>query len=131
MITKVAFVGQPTFDQDRAKAFYGELLGLHLDHEHGPKWTEFSTPDGVAIALDGFSLETQETPSPYLALEVDDLEAEVARLQAAGVTFVMPMQINRNPEDREICRMAIILDPDGNPVMLHQKAAWRDAADGA
>ena len=63
---------------------------------------------------------------PYLALEIEDLEAYVARLEAAAVEFLMPMTINRDDEEREICRMAVIRDSEGNAVMLHQKAAWRD-----
>ncbi len=28
-------------------------------------------------------------------------------------------------EGKLICKMAIITDPDGNPIMLHQIADWR------
>jgi len=28
--------------------------------------------------------------------------------------------------EREICRVAVILDTEGNPIMLHQHASWRD-----
>ncbi len=35
MITKIAFVGQPTRDLERSKRFYGEVLGLAHDHDYG------------------------------------------------------------------------------------------------
>ena len=125
MIKKVAFVGQPTRDFATAKRFYGEVLGLRHDHDHGDKWTEFITPDGVTIALDGYGPELTDTPTPYLSLELDDLGAALPQIEAGGAEVIAPMQINRNAEGREICRIAVILDPMGNPVMLHQIAAWR------
>jgi catechol 2,3-dioxygenase-like lactoylglutathione lyase family enzyme len=41
MIKKMAFVGQPARDAERAKKFYGEILGLELDHDYGGGWTEY------------------------------------------------------------------------------------------
>ena len=32
---------------------------------------------------------------------------------------------NQDDEGRELCKMAIILDPEGNVIMLHQMADWR------
>ena len=52
--------------------------------------------------------------------------AEVDRMQELGTTVVLPVHINRDDSGREICRIAVILDPEGNSIMLHQKAAWRD-----
>ena len=116
MIKKIAFIGHHVKDMDRAKRFYGELLGLEKSAEYEDKWCEFDTPEGKTIALDTFSPEG--TP-PYLALETDDIEAEVARLEEAGVTVVMPVR------DNEVCKMAIVQDPEGNGVMLHEIAPER------
>ena len=127
MIKKIAFIGQPTLDMDRAKQFYGEVLGLEMDHDYGHGWCEFVTPDGKAIALDTFGPKMLgENARPYVSLEIEDLDAYVARLEEQNVEFLMPLTINRNDEEREICRMAVIRDSEGNAVMLHQKAAWRD-----
>ena len=42
MIKKIAFVGMPTHDLDRADAFYRDVLGLEFDEENcHPKWHEF------------------------------------------------------------------------------------------
>jgi predicted enzyme related to lactoylglutathione lyase len=86
---------------------------------------EFTTPDGKTIALDTFTPEAVETPVPYLALESDDIEADAARLKEAGAKFVRDVWANEGEDGREICRMAVVLDPEGNPIMLHQTAAWR------
>ena len=125
MIRKMAFVGHPTRDIDRAKRFYGETLGLHLSQNYGDRWVEFTTPDGKTIALDTFTPEAVDSPVTYLALESDDIEADAARLKEAGAKFVRDVWANEGEDGREICRMAVVLDPEGNPIMLHQTAAWR------
>ena len=86
---------------------------------------EFITPDGKTIALDTFSPEVASSPAPYLALETDDIEAEVGRLEQHGVQIVRSVWANQDDEGRELCKMAIILDPEGNVIMLHQMAGWR------
>ena len=116
MIKKVAFIGHRVQDMARAKQFYGELLGLEKTAEYEDKWCEFDTPEGKSIALDSFS--PQGTP-PYLALETDDIEAELDRLKQAGVEVVMGVQ------DNKVCKMAIIKDSEGNGLMLHQIAPER------
>ncbi|MGH7549411.1 MAG: VOC family protein [Gemmatimonadota bacterium] len=131
MIRKMAFVGHPTRDLDRAKRFYGEVLGLRHSKDYEGRWSEFTTPEGKTIALDTYSPEAIDSPTPYLALETDDIEAEVARLREAGVTVVRDIWANHDADEQEICRMAIVLDPEGNPVMLHQTAAWRTEAESA
>jgi predicted enzyme related to lactoylglutathione lyase len=116
MIKKVAFIGHHVQDMARAKKFYGELLGLEKTAEYEGKWCEFDTPEGKTIALDTFSPDG--TP-PYMALETDDIEAEVARLKQAGVEVPLDVQ------DNKVCKMAIIKDSEGNGVMLHQIAPER------
>ena len=116
MIKKVAFIGHHVQDIARAKKFYGELLGLEKTAEFEGKWCEFDTPEGKTIALDTFSPDG--TP-PYMALETDDIEAEVARLKQAGVEVLLDVQ------DNKVCKMAMIKDSEGNGVMLHQIAPER------
>ena len=116
MIKKVAFIGHRVQDMARAKKFYGELLGLEKTAEYEDKWCEFDTPEGKTIALDTFS--PAGTP-PYMALETDDIEAEVGRLKQAGVEVLMDVR------DNKVCKMAIIKDSEGNGLMLHQIAPER------
>ena len=115
MITKIAFVGHHVEDMARAKQFYA-LLGLKPVNEYSDKWSEFDAPDGKTIALDAFS---PEGTKPYLALETDDIEAEMARLEEAGTEVV------KETWDNKVCKMALIKDPEGNVLMLHQIAPDR------
>lgn len=115
MIKKIAFVGYPLHDREAAKRFWGELLGLaHI--EDYDQWSEFDAPDGKTVALDGYG---HGDDGAYVALETDDIEQEVARLRQAGVT------IRKDVWDNEVCKMALIEDPEGRPVMLHQIAPDR------
>lgn len=128
MIKKIAFVAHPTTDLQGSLEFYGEILGLERTayHEMGDKaWVEFDTPDGKTLALDMFSPENAPQPSPYVALETDDIEAELARLKERGVQVMMDLQDNRRPDGTPICKMAIVVDPNGNPIMLHEIAPER------
>ena len=60
----------------------GEMT--QLTDRDGPDFGAVISPDGKTIALEQFS---EAGSPPALALETDDIEAEVARLKAAGVKF--------------------------------------------
>lgn len=111
MINKVAFVGFRATNLDAEKRFFGELLGLKATTENAGRSAEFDAPDGVTIAVESQSPEG--TPC-LLALETDDIEAEVARLQEAGVVFLGEIV------DNQTCKMAFTHTPSGHPIMLHQ-----------
>ena len=119
MITKIAFVAHPTKDLAAARRFFGEVLGLPNTSNYADKWAEFDTPDGKTIALDSFSPPGQGT---YLALETDDIEAELARLRGLGVPVLFGVM------DNKVCKMAMVADPAGHGIMLHQMAPDRIAA---
>jgi catechol 2,3-dioxygenase-like lactoylglutathione lyase family enzyme len=73
-----------TTDPARAKAFYGDVLGLALRHE-----------DGYALVFDGggatlrISVVQELAPQPFTVLgwEVDDVRAAVRELTVRGVVF--------------------------------------------
>jgi len=115
VIKKVAFVSFRSKDMGADARFWGELLGLEKSVDHG-KWVEFQTPEGKTVAIEQYS--PAGTP-PTLALETDDIEAEVARLEEAGVPFHGEIM------DNQVCKMAFAQDPSGNTVMLHQIAPER------
>lgn len=111
MITKLAFVSHPTRNIAASKRFFGEILGLKQGASYQDMWCELDTPEGKSIALDSFS---PEGTKPYLALETNDIDAEIARLKGLEVKIV------KDVWDNGPCKMAIIEDPAGNPLMLHQ-----------
>jgi len=116
MIRKVAFSMYPVTDSARARTFYEETLGLAVgSHDSQGHWTEYDLPGGGCLAL---TTVTGEAPSASaggtVAFEVDDLDATMADLKAKGVTF--KSDIIHSP----VCRMAVILDSEGNSILLHQ-----------
>ena len=116
MIKKIAFIRHRSKDLEADKHFWGELLGLKLANDYEGKWIEFETPEGKTIAIEQFS---PEGSPPTIALETDDIEAEVARLKEAGVRFEGDVM------DNKVCKMAFAQTPSGHTVMLHQIAPER------
>jgi lactoylglutathione lyase len=112
-----------TTDLTRALAFYRDLLG-------GTVAYEFPGPDGVTVyaGIDigpshvgiGFSPYLVDTPRPRamsLWLYTDDCDGAVEHLRSAGV------QVTEEPTDQPWGeRVARVLDPDGNEVIIGQRA---------
>jgi lactoylglutathione lyase len=113
-----------TADMGRALAFYRDQLG-------GVLAFEYPGPDGspVYVGLDigsshlGIGLNpssvTAARPRPMsLWLYADDCDQAIERLRAAGTTIV------EEPADQPWGeRVARVLDPDGNEVIIGQHAA--------
>lgn len=123
MITKIAFVAHPTKNMENMRRFYGEFLGLEMSTDYGDMWCEFVTPEGKTVALDPHSAQAPDA-KPYMALETDDIDAEIEKLKGHGVTVAKDVWSNEH-DGKLICKMAIVVDPDGNPIMLHQIAESR------
>lgn len=115
MIKEIAFTAVPVTDMQRARAFYEGSLGLKPTHDAGEgQWIEYEIGPGTLAIT---NIESEWKPSEQgtmVAFEVDDLDASVAGLKAGGVSIVM--DIFETP----VCRMAIVADPDGNKLTLHQ-----------
>lgn len=115
MITEIAFTGIPVTDIGCARAFYEGVLGLkNATVSADGNWIEYDVGAGtLGIALyPGWEPSAQGT---NVALEVDNLDAEVSRLRAQGVT------IHLDITDTAVCRFAIIRDPDGNKIVVHKR----------
>lgn len=118
-LKELAFVGYPVTDFARAKGFYGDILGLEegasFEHEGELGWLEYDLA-GQTLALAKASEQWKPDPNGGGAcLEVADLSRAVEYLKENGVTIVMDIQ------EYPICRMALIADPDGNTLALHQR----------
>jgi predicted enzyme related to lactoylglutathione lyase len=112
MITDIAFVVYPVTDIARSRAFYEQTLGLKVTDTFGSSWIEYEAGPATFAITDNFGFTA---PSSSVAFEVDDLDAHVASLKAAGAN--LQGDINDFPS----CRMALVLDPDGSTVCIHQK----------
>jgi predicted enzyme related to lactoylglutathione lyase len=118
MITEIAFTGTPVTDIKRARAFYEGTLGFKPTMEApGGLWVEYDVGAGT-LGIGSYGDDWKPSPEgTCIAFEVDDLDAEVARLKSKGVPVHMA------PMDTPVCRFAIVCDPDGNKVMLHKRKA--------
>jgi predicted enzyme related to lactoylglutathione lyase len=120
-ILEAAFVGYPVQDINRARHFYESVLNLTPtmvgEGPDGGFWVEY---DLKTITLAITNVEASWKPSndgPTLALEVADINQTVQALSAAGVTIDLP------PFETPVCWMAVIRDPEGNSLMIHQRKA--------
>ena len=112
MIKEIAFVIYAVNDIAQAREFYESTLGLNVGETFGDGWIEYDV-GGVAFGItNNFP---SNGPQESVAFEVDDIDTEVARLKAAGVKFKGDLG------DFPNCRMALISDPDGNTICIHQR----------
>ena len=111
-------------DVASAVTFYTTLLGFTLEQDASPAFAAVAR-DGVRLLLSGEGSSgkrpladgRQQTPGGWnrIHLQVADLEAEVARLRAAGVPF-RTRDIVSGPGGAQV----IVEDPSGNPIELFQ-----------
>lgn len=104
-------------DLDAAWAFYSKL-GLLPVVDSRPHYVRFLCPDGDST----FSVDQGERMGggTTVYFELDDLDAEVARLESLGLTFAA------GPRDqRWLWREAELFDPAGNRIVLYYAGANR------
>lgn len=105
-------------DMERARKFYEGVLGLTATRDHkiegGGHWVEYDIGEGtLAIGVAEGMLPSRDGCS--VALEVNDFDAAVAELKAAGIEF------NFGPLETPVCHMAFVRDPDGNSIGIHRR----------
>lgn len=111
-IASLDFIGVPSTDADRSRAFYIDTLGLRPDEK---ATYEFWVGDTCFAIWEPEKMGMSFTPQKgaHIALHVDDIVAARKELMGKGVEF--PGEIIENP----VCFMALFTDPDGNDLMLH------------
>ncbi len=118
-ITDVTVVSVPVSDQDRAKKFYTDTLGMRLlrddDSVPGIRWVQVAPPGGgTALTLVTW-FETMPPGSLRgLVLATGDLDGDYQRLRDLGVSFDQP------PAEQPWAKEAVLHDPDGNQLVLQQ-----------
>jgi predicted enzyme related to lactoylglutathione lyase len=116
MFKRVAFTMYPVKDPKRARSFYEGTLGLTVGiNSSNGVWTEYDLPGGGCLALfANEDIRPSADSGGSIALEVEDLDALIARLKSEGVQFKADMI--HSP----VCRMAVVLDSEGNSIILHE-----------
>ena len=125
IVTGVDFVSIPSRDLAAAEEFYGNVLGL----EESSRWQRpGQEPLGIEFETGTFTLALmapEQVGIPFqphkvpIALQVDDVAAARAELEARGVEF------QGETIDSGVCNQAIFEDPDGNLLDLHHRYAPR------
>jgi predicted enzyme related to lactoylglutathione lyase len=118
---ELAFVGYSVTDFAKARRFYGEILGLKetvcMGEGDDIGWMEYDLA-GQALALaKAFEHWRPSSDGGQACLEVYDLDAAMDYLKQQHTSIVQDIQ------EYPHCRLALISDPDGNTLTLHQKKA--------
>ena len=130
----------PVSDVDRAKAFYVETVGFHLDVDHEPN-DEFRvvqmTPPGSACSITIGRGITSATPGSVRGthLIVSDIEEARAELVERGVEVSAVRHMTPSgwvpgpdPEHQDYNSFADFSDPDGNTWVLQEVGAGNPEA---
>lgn len=105
-------------------AWYAKHLGLSPEPWGGAilKWPDDTADDGGltvwTVARGDTKWFSPSDASFMVNYRVDDLDALLSQLRAAGV------QVVSGPESHENGKFAWIMDPDGNKLELWQPMAW-------
>ncbi|WP_313055663.1 VOC family protein [Pseudomonas lopnurensis] len=126
---KIAVTSVLVDDQAKALAFYRDVLGFELKHdipmgEH--RWLTLVSPgdpNGVELLLEPdahpaakpFKAAIKQDGIPFTFFAVDDVQAEYARLCAAGVRFTQP------PTAMGAVTLAVFDDTCGNLIQIVQQ----------
>jgi predicted enzyme related to lactoylglutathione lyase len=117
-VQRTDFVAVPVRDRERAIEFYERTPGL-TRNQVSPTWIEFETGN-LALSIlvpEEVGLEFAPLPFGTIMLRVADVAAARARLEDAGVEFLIETW------DSGVCHGAVFRDPDGNSLGLHHRYA--------
>ncbi len=118
-VRSVAVVSVPVSDQERAKSFYVDRLGMELVRDDssipGMRWVQVAPPGGGTQ----LSLVTWFDSMPAgslrgLVLRMADLQGTYDALIAQGVEFEGP------PTEQPWGLETVVHDPDANGIVLQQ-----------
>lgn len=121
-IERVDFIGIPSRDAERSRAFYVEKLALRPDDKARFEFWAGETCFGI-WEPERMGMEFTPQKNAHPAFHVDDVAKRRAELEAKGVEF------QNETFDTGVCHMAFFADPDGNALMLHHRYKPREDAE--
>ena len=88
----LVWLGTRTRKFDDTVRFFGDALGLRLEHEE-PGFTVFRLPNGDKVEVFGPCDQDHEhfTTGPVAGFVVDDVREARADLEGAGISFIGPV----------------------------------------
>lgn len=115
-VRAVDFVMYCTRNVAKTRAFYQNVFGLKEGEEWNAFWSEFDT-EPVTLCLNGPSKKpgwNWQGPAA-VALAVGDIQAAIRECRRRKIKVLVP------PVESRVCWMALIADPWGNRLCLHQR----------
>ncbi|HEX2647813.1 MAG TPA: glyoxalase superfamily protein [Candidatus Dormibacteraeota bacterium] len=118
MDMKLELVAVPVTDVERAKAFYVDQVGFHLDHDHRVsdelRFVQLTPPGSACSIVMGVGV-TEMAPGSQKGLQVvvEDAEAAMNGLRGRGVE-------TSDVQDMPWGRFVFFSDPDGNTWAIQQ-----------
>jgi catechol 2,3-dioxygenase-like lactoylglutathione lyase family enzyme len=118
-VQHISVVSVPVSDQEAAKRFYTEQLGMQLiaEAEFGDelRWIQVGPPGAqTSLTLVTWFDEMPAGSLRGLVIDCDDLDADYQTLAERGVPFLGP------PAPQPGGTFATLVDPDGNHLSLRQ-----------
>ena len=117
-VSRASILILPVSDQERALAFYRDVLGFSVfaDNQVAPtmRWIHLRAADGGADLVLGDWLDTPPGSVEGLFLEVRDIEAASAEFETKGLVF------SQGIDDTPFGKFHPFKDPDGNGLVLHE-----------
>ena len=112
----VDYIRVPVTDIERAKEFYGGVLGLPPGPSQHEDWVEYEAGNVTLAVMTPETHEYEFAPLPpaTIALGVPDVAIAKAQLEAAGVEVT-------DMWDSGVCNGAGVADPAGNRILLHHR----------
>jgi glyoxylase I family protein len=118
-VERVDYIRVPVRDIEKARHFYGEVLGLEQNsNSPAEDWVEYETGNVTLAVMTPHTHDQEFAPLPpgTISLRVRDVAAAKAKLEEAG------LQVNEM-WDSGVCNGAGVSDPDGNRILLHRRYA--------
>ena len=120
-INAIDFIVTQVSDVQKSIPFYRDILGLSIeDFNQEADWAEFSIGTNT-LALCGPNAQAWGVPHQIptqtgttIALAVENIDEALEELRRRNVPILT------DKKDSTVCYFAIISDPDGNCIWLHQ-----------
>jgi catechol 2,3-dioxygenase-like lactoylglutathione lyase family enzyme len=114
MIKEVAFVAIAVSDKERREILPGNARAKAEHNRDGRRVGRVrDRPRTIGVGCHPDWKPSRDGTT--IAFEVDDIDAEIARLKKAGVTFDLEKL------ETPVCWMAQFRDPDGNKLVVHKR----------
>jgi predicted enzyme related to lactoylglutathione lyase len=113
----IAFMVYPVTDMKRAREFYESDMGLKVARDFRGEWVEYHLWDScfAITTMTQGAVKPSSDSGGSIAFEVPNVDAWVQQLRDKNI------QIKLEPFSTPACRMAVVLDPEGNALTLHQR----------